>query len=459
MDDPGKPTVKAAVYLRQSLDATGDELAVQRQRADCLRIAAELGWEVVGEYVDNSISASDARKARPGYDRLVADHAAGVFDALICWDLDRLTRQPRQLEDWIDAAADRGLRLVTANGEADLSTDGGRMYARVKAAVARAEIERKAARQRAAAAQRAEHGRPPMGPRLTGYRSDGTLVEDEAAIVLRVFERFAGGDSLRSLAAWLAETGVPTRRGGTWNPSTVATILRNPRYAGRAVYDGKPTGKAGAWEPIVKPELFDRVQWKLDDPRRRTQEGTDRRYLGSGLYRCGVCDRPVNSHTGLRYRCPAGCLIRSAHPIDALVCDVVRARLAQPDLADLLLPAADAEMVRALNATIEAKVARIEQVEYDYDVGDIDGRRYRVATDKARAELAAARGQLARLTGGAGAAEEVLFGDDPAASFDAAPLMIRRSVIDLLMRVRLLSAPQGRRGFDPKTVTIEWRTV
>ena len=141
------------------------------------------------------------------------------------------------------------------------------------------------------------------------------------------------------------------------------------------------------------------------------------------------------------------------------MCDIVRTRLAQPDLAELLLPAADAETLRVLNATIDAKVARIEQVEHDYDAGDIDGRRYRVATEKARAELAAARGQLARLTGGAGAAEEVLFGDDPAASFDAAPLMIRRSVIDLLMQVRVLSAPRGRKVFDPETVKIDggWR--
>jgi hypothetical protein len=41
----------------------------------------------------------------------------------VCWDLDRLTRQPRQLEDWIDAATDNGLKLTTANGEADLATD------------------------------------------------------------------------------------------------------------------------------------------------------------------------------------------------------------------------------------------------------------------------------------------------------------------------------------------------
>jgi site-specific DNA recombinase len=34
-------TDHAAIYLRQSLDATGDQLAVQRQRNDCVRIAAD----------------------------------------------------------------------------------------------------------------------------------------------------------------------------------------------------------------------------------------------------------------------------------------------------------------------------------------------------------------------------------------------------------------------------------
>jgi DNA invertase Pin-like site-specific DNA recombinase len=129
--------------------------------------------------------------------------------------LDRLTRQPRQLEDWIDAAQERGLLLVTANGEADLSTDGGRMFARIKATVARGEIERKAPRQRAAALQRAERGKPPLGVRLTGYSPTGEIIENEAAIVRQLFDRFAAGDSLRALAGWLTAIEISTRRPGT----------------------------------------------------------------------------------------------------------------------------------------------------------------------------------------------------------------------------------------------------
>src|ERR1700761_4646285 len=118
---------KAVVYLRQSLDRAGDELAVNRQREDCLRIARERGWTITAEYVDNSVSASDRWVSRPSYDEMVRDYQQGGFTTIICWDLDRLTRQPRQLEDWIEAAESRGLAIVTANGEADLSTDGGRM--------------------------------------------------------------------------------------------------------------------------------------------------------------------------------------------------------------------------------------------------------------------------------------------------------------------------------------------
>lgn len=87
--------------------------------------------------------------------------------------------------DWIDAAELRGLALVTANGDADLSTDGGRMYARIKAAVARAEMERKSARQSAAQRQRA-----PKGMRPLGYAVDGEVIRHEAEAVRAIYDLF-----------------------------------------------------------------------------------------------------------------------------------------------------------------------------------------------------------------------------------------------------------------------------
>jgi DNA invertase Pin-like site-specific DNA recombinase len=421
--------------------------------------AAERGWHVVAEYTDNSVSASDKRKKRPEYDRMVEAYSAGEFGALICWDLDRLTRQPRQLEDWIDRAEERGLVLVTANGEADLSTDGGRMFARIKATVARAETERKAARQRRAALQRSENGRPPLGVRLTGYTPQGDLIPAEATVVRQIFERFHAGDSLRGIVAWLGQSGVPTRSGRPWNPSTVRTVLGNPRYAGRAVYNGSANGHAGSWQPLVDGWMFDAVQSKLGDPRRRSQVGTDRKYLGSGLYLCAVCGGPVRSHTsagvGPRYRCPAGGhLTRSATSIDAYVLGVLRARLGLPDLAGLVAAPRSPE-ARSAAAGVMRLRTRLVSIADDYDAGLIDGQRFKVATAKVQSQLAAAEAASMRLLAGSEVAG-TLGAADPVAAFDASPLGVQRSVLEFFMAVRLSAAPRGQH-FDPATVSIEWR--
>ena len=92
---------------------SGDRLAVTRQREACEQLVRQREWELTEVYEDNSISASDKAKDRPAYSRMRQDFEAGRFDALVCWDLDPLSRQPRQLEDWIDAAEDRGLVFTT----------------------------------------------------------------------------------------------------------------------------------------------------------------------------------------------------------------------------------------------------------------------------------------------------------------------------------------------------------
>ena len=445
---------KAALYLRVSLDPTGQGLAVERQREACLRIATFRGWDIVGEYVDNSISASDLKKSRPGYERLIRDYEGGLFDALVCWDLDRLTRRPRQLEDWIDRAEGRGLQLVTANGEADLSTDGGRMYARIKAAVARGEMERKSARRVSANQQRAAKGLAPSGVRLTGYSTDGQrLVPDEAAVVARMFSKFAEGESLRGLCAQLTADGVTTRHGRAWSPSSVRSILTNPRYAGRVVYQGEVIGDEAAYPAIIDADTFDQVNRRLADPSRRHQVSTDRKHLGSGLYRCGVCDGVIRAWSGRRYRCVNGCLARSGAVIDEYVITQVEQLLSGPQLADLLGTSDDSATAELSRQAADLHL-RLRRVEADYDDDLIDGRRYQVKRAKIIAELEAVDRRRASLRTGP---TSILAADRPVEAFREASLMIRREVVDWAVQVRLRPGRHGTRRFNPDSVVITLR--
>lgn len=502
--------VRAAVYLRISFDQHQDGLAIKRQREDCYKIVEDRGWELIEEYVDRSKSATDKTKKREDYDRMVADFHAGRFDAIVCWDLDRLTRQPRQLEDWIDAAQEQSLQLVTANGEADLTTDGGRMYARVKAAIARGEVERKSERQSRAHLQRAQRGRAPKGQRPLGYATNGDVIEHEAVAVREMFRLFAveAGTPLTALARALSgEEGPdvprtvphlpkhtrtvalernerrleegdalrPVPEDGPWSPSTVHGILRNARYAGYSSYSNKKdrttknkrrTGAdrivrdehgrpvKGQWEPLIDELTWMAVQDRLDDQSRVTNRtgSTARKHLGASIYLCGVCGRKITSHSR-GYRCKeGGHVTRSREHVDDYVLRVARARLARPDLRNVL-PSRDEPRMRAIELEIEERQGVLKRVAEDYYAGHVKASDLAAMRDRHEPVIAELEVERLRLSSST-ELSSVFGAADPVQAFDDADLAVKRRVIDFLFEIRLLRHPRGRKGFDPATVVI-----
>lgn len=200
----------AGIYARISLDRDETHLGVDRQIEDCQDEASRRGWTVQQRYVDNSISATRS-KTRPEYERMLSDVRTGRIQALIVWDVDRLTRTPRELEDIIDLAAAHGLQLANVGGDIDLSTPQGKMMARIKGTVARHETDQQSRRMKRRIEQKALAGEP-HGLIPWGYRRVRTTLEDGqvgpardvpdpevAPIIVEAAERFVRGESLRSI--------------------------------------------------------------------------------------------------------------------------------------------------------------------------------------------------------------------------------------------------------------------
>ena len=110
----------AAIYVRISHDPSGERLGVQRQEADCLDEAKRRGWSVAQVYVDDDISAFNPKKPRPEYQRLLSDIQLGSRDGVMIWRLDRLHRQPRELEEFIVLCDKHRVALATVTGDVDL---------------------------------------------------------------------------------------------------------------------------------------------------------------------------------------------------------------------------------------------------------------------------------------------------------------------------------------------------
>src|SRR5829696_6892372 len=212
--------MRVGVYLRQSRDRYGTGLAVGRQREDCLRLCSDRGWEPV-QYVDNDVSAYSGKR-RPAYERMLADIEAGQLGAVVVWDLDRLHRRPVELEQFIHLADKHRLALATVSGDTDLATDSGRLFARVKGAVARSEGERKSARQKRAALQAAELGKPHLGPRAFGYEADGiTIRDDEAEALGAAYRNLLAGETLTRISRELTSAGFMTPQGKPFSHKAV----------------------------------------------------------------------------------------------------------------------------------------------------------------------------------------------------------------------------------------------
>jgi DNA invertase Pin-like site-specific DNA recombinase len=479
-------TIRAAIYARQSLDRSGEGAAVDRQVADCRRLATARGWEVAHVLSDNDMSASTGRR-RPGYERLLDLMLTGQVQAVIVWHVDRLTRRLVDLEQVITICETTGVRLATVTGDLDLSTDTGRMLARILASVARGEVERKGSRQRAANRQRAEGGHMGWTRRPFGYDRDETgrvVVTDEEADALRAAaDMVLDGATLAAAVRMLDDKGLTTtgrrvlrdddgqplrdeagqvQHGPAlpWNVTSLRRALLNPRYSGRVVYRGVPIpDTTGQWPVILEAGTQDRLAEILRDSKRRQQQGTEVKHLLSGLARCGRCGAvlfasPMGPKDArwLVYKCRECSLARRVDLVDGVVIDVLVARLSQPDAADLLAPETDLDALRAEKVELDKRRDDLADLLAD---GLLSREKVAEQAGKLTRRLAEVEGRITAALGDSPVAG-LVEAEDVAAAWAAMDVRGRKAAVDALMTVTVLPAGKGQR-FTEEQVRIDWK--
>jgi DNA invertase Pin-like site-specific DNA recombinase len=100
-----------------------------------------------------------------------------------------------------------------------------------------------------------------------------------------------------SNAGWLTKPRLARQQPKPWTIHSVRGVLKNPRYAGIAMYAGEPVGR-GKWPTYLSEQQFHELQAGLR--RRAPNNGASRRepYLLSRLARCGLCESPMHCITG-----------------------------------------------------------------------------------------------------------------------------------------------------------------
>jgi site-specific DNA recombinase len=374
-------TSSAIVYCRVSSDEQKRGYSLPTQEESCRRYCADRGYAVLDVYHD---AHSGTELDRPGLNATIAAVAAIKPSVVVLHDVDRLAR-----DQFVHVFAERELTRHGARVEYVLGGGSGSgddiLLKGVKQAISNYENWQRVERSRRGKNGRVRAGgvlvaaRPAYGYRYVSGDHTGTLEPhpDEAPIVQQIFvwcvdERL----SCYAIAKRLCDAGLSSRADTdsgivrkraphhTWNPHTVAKMLRNETYMGvwhwgktrrvkrgdRIVQEPRPREE---WLSLPVPALVDETTWQraqvqLSRNKANITRTTDREYLLRGVIFCPSCGRRWYARykrdiDRCYYRCPSAraelwapsdCTIRFSFEqtrLESAVLDAIRSFLLDPE--------------------------------------------------------------------------------------------------------------------------------
>jgi site-specific DNA recombinase len=485
------------LYLRLSDLRVEDDF--DKRKAKLTAFASTLGWTVFRVIVENDLIQAarngkvrpasafkrrriktpsgrvELRVVRPGFREVLDDITTGRVNALVAEDLDRIVRDPRDLEDLLDACELTKASARSLSGSLKL-TDGGdegeRSMARVLVAMAN-KASADTARRVSAGRERHWGESYQGGPRPFGYvASKATkahartliVVPDEAAVIRKIAADILDrGISIKAVLRWLRENDVKTSNGGQWSGRTLKQVITKPAVAGLAAYRGQL--KPAPWPAILERDVWEQLCEKLNNAPADANRGNEPKYLLTGIARCGICNDgtavKANGSGTLRgkrgYQCEKTAHIhRNIEHADAFVEGLIIARLSEPDVKDILKPPTrkgiDVSALRGeANRLRERKTAQIRL----HALGDLDDDELTTGLRAIRDRLSVVEAQI-RASAEADPLPE--FRDRPArAVWESLTIARKRAIVRLLLDVTMLPTTRRGRGFDPDSVLTEWR--
>jgi site-specific DNA recombinase len=302
--------LRAVAYLRESTEDQADGYSLDAQRQGIRRHAADRGYAIVAEYVDLHSGWRDSDK-RPEFQRLMADAAAGRFEAVIVFHSSRFARDQMLARRYKGLLREHGIQLLSAS-QANFGEDPSDPSVFLLEGFQEMFDEYHSVSQSfwtsAGLQEKARQGNL-TGTLPWGLRRDpvsgSVILDDEPkpGLVKQLFERYAaGGESDRSLATWLNNQGARTAKGNPFSKDTVREMLVNSAYAG---FVGGRRDKEfaikGNHPAIVDVALFEQVQ-ELRSLRTTTLNPgrPSGGYALTKLAHCERCGKPLHGTTGGR---------------------------------------------------------------------------------------------------------------------------------------------------------------
>ncbi len=346
--------MKIAIYSRKSV-FTGKGESIENQIQLCSDYAkSHFGASQSDIFVYEDEGFSGKNLDRPEFQKLLHDAKNKKFDILICYRLDRVSRNIADFSSLIEDLQKYNISFVSIREQFDTSTPMGRAMMFIASVFAQLERETIAERVRDNMLELAKSGRWLGGTAPLGFNSENiSYIDDELKerkmsklipnkeeleIIQLIYRKYLELGSITQVVAFMYTTNFTGKRNKEFSASSISKILRNPIYVksdesvlnylknkginvsgdpnecGILTYNKKSKGvkqDKSEWiaavcnsKGIINGNDWLLVQQLLDKNKDNTKSlrlGTSKKGLLTGIIRCSKCGSPMRVTYGRNY--------------------------------------------------------------------------------------------------------------------------------------------------------------
>ena len=297
-------------YVRVS-DESQDEFSPTSQLKKIREYASKEGYIIPDEYVfyDDGISGRDVKK-RDDFNRMIAmaKEKSRPFETIFVWKFSRFARNQEQAILYKNLLRKNNVSVVSVS---EPIPDGhfGTLIERIIEWMDEFYSINLGVEVSRGMEEKISRGEPICYPPFGYYMEDKKWLVDESAsaFVREIFQRFADGEGMRTIAIDIGNRGVRTRQGNIPENRWIDFMLNNPSYIGKVRQS--PNGSRaiskrdynnedikivdGQHEAIISMELWEKVQARLKQLKASYPKYAKREqkadYMLKGLVRCSCC--------------------------------------------------------------------------------------------------------------------------------------------------------------------------
>ena len=273
-EEKDKENLAYCLYARKSSESDERQaMSIESQVKEMRALAAK--EEIFIKEVRSESYSAKVSGTRLVFNQTIEDIRSGIFNAILTWAPDRLSRNAGDLGTLIDLMDAKKLATIRTYSQSFSDSPNEKFLLMILCSQAKLENDNRGLNVKRGIRAKCEMGWRPCMPPLGYYNralnniKDIIIDPERGPIIKEMFYRVAYlGQSGRKIKKWLDSINFTIKSGKPVQLSLIFSMLKNPFYYGEFEYPiGSGRWYKGSHVPIIDKDVFDMVQATRIGPR------------------------------------------------------------------------------------------------------------------------------------------------------------------------------------------------